>query len=359
MLVGLVAVVVLGLLIVVHEFGHFLVAKRLGVGVLKFSVGFGPKLFGRTVNGTEYALSVIPLGGYVKMVGEDDTDGAGDEVDPRLSFSHQELWKRMAIVTAGPAFNLLFALVAFIAVFAVYGIQVPSEAARIGGVMDGTPAARAGLQLGDLVTRVDGEPITTWKQLSTAIRASGGREVELTLQNDGAVRTVRVQAEERPEKDPLSGEVLGKAYLIGIAPDAEREPVGLGTAVKEGTLTTGFWIKTTFVNLVKLVQGRISREDIGGPIAIIQGAKQQAKAGMEYLLQFMALISINLGVLNLLPIPILDGGHILFFSLEAVLRRPLNVRHREIAQQVGLVLLLCLMAFAFYNDIARMVRNWG
>src|SRR5262249_18268640 len=148
----LAAIVVLGFLIVVHEFGHFIVAKRSGVGVLKFSVGFGPRLFGRTVNGTEYVLSAVPLGGYVKMVGEDPD--STEAVDPRISFSHQNVWKRVAIVTAGPLFNLLFAFVAFSIVLAIYGQRLPSEVAKVGGVMSGMPAAQAGLQVGDVVTAV-------------------------------------------------------------------------------------------------------------------------------------------------------------------------------------------------------------
>src|SRR5260221_8331693 len=168
----LAAVVVLGFLIVVREFGHFIVAKRWGVGVLKFSIGFGPRLFGRTVNGTEYIISAIPLGGYVKMVGEDPD--ATEDVDPRISFSHQNVWKRVAIVVAGPVFNLLFAFVAFSLVLAIYGQRVPSDIAKVGGVMPGMAAAQAGLQLGDVVTAVDGTPIATWDELSKAIRSSGG-----------------------------------------------------------------------------------------------------------------------------------------------------------------------------------------
>src|SRR5215475_14372828 len=151
------AILVLGFLIVVHEFGHFIVAKRSGVGVLKFSVGFGPRLYGRTVNGTEYVVSAVPLGGYVKMVGEDPD--STEAVDPRISFSHQNVWKRVAIVTAGPLFNLLFAFVAFSIVLAVYGQRVPSDVAKVGGVMPDMPAARGGLQVGDVVTAVDGKPI--------------------------------------------------------------------------------------------------------------------------------------------------------------------------------------------------------
>src|SRR5215468_971397 len=352
----LAAFVVLGFLIVVHEFGHFIVAKRSGVGVLKFSVGFGPKIFGRTINGTEYVLSAIPLGGFVKMVGEDPD--STEAVDPRISFSHQPVWKRVAIVLAGPVFNLLFAFVAFSVVLAVYGQRVPSDVAKVGGVMADMPAARAGLQVGDVVTAVDGKPIATWEELSNTIRASSGHPVVMTVQRGDQSLSLTVTPEPKADKN-IFGEVVGEAYVIGIERGFEQVSVGPIEAIGNGAKQTLWWIQTLIMSVVKIVQGRIPAQDIGGPILIIQAAGQQAQIGLESLLLFMAVISINLGILNLLPIPILDGGHLLFFLVEAVMRRPLDMRHREIAQQVGLVILIALMAFAFYNDILRVIRGWG
>jgi regulator of sigma E protease len=350
------AIVVLGFLIVVHEFGHFIVAKRSGVGVLKFSVGFGPKLFGRTVNGTEYVLSAIPLGGYVKMVGEDPD--AAETADPRISFSHQNIWKRVAIVVAGPLFNLLFAFIAFSVVLAVYGQRVPSDVAKVGGVMAGMPAARAGLQIGDVVTAVNGQAVASWDELSNAIRSSGGRPVEVALRRDEQSLTVSLTPEAKPDKN-IFGEVVGEAYVIGIERGFDQVSIGPLEAIGAGARQTAWWIETLVMSVVKILQGKIPAQDIGGPILIVQAAGQQAQIGLESLLLFMAVISINLGILNLLPIPILDGGHLLFFLVEGVMRRPLDMRHREIMQQVGLVILLGLMAFAFYNDILRVVRGWG
>ena len=352
----LAAIVVLGVLIIVHEFGHFIVAKRSGVGVLKFSVGFGPRLFGWVYNGTEYVISAIPLGGYVKMVGEDPE--ATEPVDPRISFSHQRIWKRVAIVLAGPVFNLLFAFVAFAVVLAIYGQRVPSDLAKVGAVMPNMPAAAAGLQSGDVITAVDGTPITTWDELSNAIRGSQGRPVQVTLKRGDETPTLTVTAEAKPDKN-IFGEVIGQAYVIGIERGFDQVAVGPFEAIGAGAKQTLWWIKTLIMSVVKILQGRIPAQDIGGPILIVQAAGQQAQIGLESLLLFMAVISINLGILNLLPIPILDGGHLLFFLVEAVMRRPLDVRHREIMQQVGLVILIGLMAFAFYNDILRVVRGWG
>lgn len=369
-----VAILVLGALIVVHEFGHFIVAKKSGVGVLKFSIGFGPKVFGRTVNGTEYVVSAVPLGGFVKMVGEDPD--SEDPVDPRISFSHQPLWKRAAIVTAGPAFNLLFAFLVFVGVFFTYGARIPSEVAKVGGVLEDKPAGRAeflqcpavpacftgwsesALRPDDVVVRVGDQKVDTWEELATAIRDSGGREVDLQIERDGQFLAVRVTPESELDRS-MFGEEQGQVYRIGIERGLDQEEVGLVGAVTMGAKQTLWWSETVVVGLVKAIQRKISAKDIGGPILIVQAASEQAKNGFESLLHFMAVISINLGILNLLPIPILDGGHLLFITLETVMRRPLDTRHREIAQQVGLVILLCLMAFAFYNDIGRVIRGWG
>jgi regulator of sigma E protease len=349
-------IVALGVLIVVHEFGHFIVAKWAGVGVLKFSVGFGPTLFGRTVGGTEYVVGMIPLGGYVKMVGEDPD--AVEPVDPQVSFSHKSVWKRIAIVSAGPVFNLVFAFLAFTLILLAYGQRVPSDAARVEAVTPDMPAARAGVRSGDLVTAVADNQTATWDELSGAIRASGGAPVVLTVQRGDSVQQLTVIPEAKPEKN-IFGEVVGTAYLIGIERGLDQVAVTPWEAVVGGARQTTWWIQTLVMSVVKIVQGRIPSDDIGGPLLIFQAAGQQARKGLESLLGFMAVISINLGILNLLPIPILDGGHLLFFALEIVMRRPLDLRHREIAQQVGLVVLLGLMGFAFYNDILRVLRGWG
>jgi regulator of sigma E protease len=346
----------IGILIVVHEFGHFIVAKAAGVGVLKFSVGFGPKLLGRRVGDTEYVISAIPFGGFVKMVGEDPD--AEEPVDPRISFSHQPLWKRIAIVIAGPAFNLLFAFLTYSLILLAYGKQVQSEDARVGDVEAGMPAAAAGLQPGDLVTAIDGGPIESWVAMAEKIRGSAGEEIELTLRRGEESVTVRLTPQSAPVTD-LFGEEVDRAYRIGIAPAFDRMPVGPIQCVVLGVQQTYFVAKTLVVGVARMIQLRISSKEIGGPILIVQAAAQQAKAGMEAFASFLAFISINLGVLNLLPIPILDGGHLLFFGIEAVMRRPLDARHRLIAQQVGFAILLCLMLFAVFNDITRNMPDWG
>ena len=220
------------------------------------------------------------------------------------------------------------------------------------------PATQAGLQPGDVVIAVDGGAVTNWEELSAAIRGSGGREVELTVRRGDETLNVPITPEAKPDKT-LFGEVVGTAYVIGdrvrCRPRARRAVSGvLARCGADGVVDPD-----AHLSVVKILQGAIPAEDIGGPILIIQAAGQQAQIGLESLLHFMAVISINLGILNLLPIPILDGGHLLFCGIEFVMRQPLKMRHREIAQQVGLVILLSIMAFAFYNDILRVIRGWG
>ncbi len=352
-----VAVLVLGFLVLFHEMGHFLVAKRIGVGVLKFSVGFGPVVIGRKVGDTEYVVSAIPLGGFVKMVGEDPEEELS-EADRKIAFQEQSLTKRMAIVLAGPSANLLCAFLAFSVAFMVYGARVPSEAAKVGATIEGLPAAAAGLKAGDVVTAVDHTPVDKWDSLSEAIRASGGKPIQLSVEREGQRVQIDVTPQAKDDKN-IYGETLGTAYVIGIERGFDQESVNPVMAIGMGAKQTAWWVSTLLVSLGKMFQGKIPAKDIGGPILIVQAAGQQARLGFENLLHFMAVISVNLGVLNLLPIPVLDGGHLFFFAIEAVLRRPLDIRHREIAQQVGLVLLISLMAFAFYNDIARVIQGWG
>jgi regulator of sigma E protease len=352
----LIAILILGLLIFVHELGHFAVAKWSGVTVLRFSLGFGPRLLAWRRGVTEYAISAIPLGGYVKMLGDDPEDDV-PAVDAAHAFSQQPLSTRFAIVLAGPMMNLVTACVAFSLVFALYGAGTPTEAAKIGGVMENMAAAKAGLRRGDTVLAVDGKPIATWEELSQAVRASGGKSLDMEVRREnGTVEHVATVPEERAEKS-VFGEEIGKAYLIGIERFVEIAPVSLVNAIGLGVYETYFWVKMTLLSVVKIFQGSVSARDLGGPILIVQAAGQQAERGLDYLIRFLGLISVNLGVLNLLPIPVLDGGHLLFFTFEAVRGRPLALRQREMAQQVGLFLLLALMVFVFYNDISRIVAG--
>jgi len=342
------AVIGLGVLIVIHEWGHFLLAKLAGVGVLTFSVGFGPKLWVRKKGDTEYALSAFPLGGYVKMVGEDPEEEV-QQSDIERSFAHQGLLKRIAIVAAGPGFNLLLAVVLFMLVFLFYGVSVLST--YVGGVENGSPAERAGIRKGDRVVSVNGRAVTEWDELSKGIKESQGAPLTLQIQRESQEIVITVQPVQKETRN-IFGEKL-ETWIIGIGSQVSIEKGNAGLAVVKAFQQTYDYAKLTLVALYKMINGEVSPRNIGGPILIAQMAGQQAQEGVGSFLAFIAVLSINLGVLNLLPIPVLDGGHLLFFLIEAVIGRPVAVKYRERAQQVGIVLLMLLMVYAFANDIAR------
>ena len=344
------AVVAFGVLVFLHELGHFLVAKKAGVGVLTFSIGFGPKVLVRRYGETEYCVSAFPLGGYVKMMGEDPRDEVGS-TDLERSFAHRSLASRTAIVAAGPGANFVLAMAVFLFVFMVFG--VPYRTAEIGGVKAGSPAAGAGLQAGDRVVMVGDRPIRSWDQLSAEVRASQGAPMHLGVARGERELSVTLSPT-RGQTQNLLGEVE-ETWLIGIqsagAVEVERRNP-LAAAWLSVSRTVELSLLTLEV-LVKMVVGRVDSSNLGGPVMIVQLAGEQAQRGLANYLFLLALLSINLGVLNLLPIPMLDGGHLLFFLIEAVRGKPLEARQRERAQQMGLVVLLFVMVYAFYNDLAR------
>ncbi|MGE5818795.1 MAG: RIP metalloprotease RseP [Deltaproteobacteria bacterium] len=342
------ALVGLGILIVFHEFGHFLLAKLCRVGVLTFSVGFGPKLWVKKKGETEYALSAFPLGGYVKMVGEDPDEEVA-QADIERSFAHKSLAKRVGIVAAGPGFNLLLAVILLLTVFLFYGVPVLST--QVGGVEPGSPAERAGIRKGDVVVALNGNSVKDWEELSSGIKKSGGNPINLQLRRDKQEITVAVQPTKKEGRN-IFGEKR-EEWMIGISSQMSIQKGSPGLAIVKAFQQTYEYAKITLVALYKMIRGEVSPRNLGGPILIAQMAGQQAQEGVGSFLAFLAVLSINLGVLNLLPIPVLDGGHLLFFLVEAVIGRPVAVKHREMAQQVGVFLLMLLMVYAFYNDIAR------
>jgi regulator of sigma E protease len=343
------AAIALGILIVFHEFGHFIVAKKSGVGVLTFSIGFGPKLFKKKVGETEYAVSAIPFGGYVKMVGED----AGDEVtefDVHKSFSHQSLIKRAMIVAAGPVFNLLLAVGIYTLIYAFIGVAF--QTTRVGGVNPDLPAAKAGMQKGDLVVAINGRAVKRWEDLSKTIRESGGAPLNLRLQRDGQEIEVAVQPQKSEERNILGEKI---EWVLGIQGNGDFvvEKIAPWSAAGLAFVQTRDLSIFTLATLYRMVKGDLSPKNLGGPIMIARVAGQQAREGLTNFFALLAVLSVNLGVLNLLPIPVLDGGHLLFFLIEGILGRPVGEKQRERAQQVGVALLILVMAYAFYNDITR------
>lgn len=376
------AVIVLGVLIFVHELGHFLVAKALGVSIEKFSLGFGPKLIGKKIGETEYLLSAFPLGGYVKMFGEGGyieggevhnapsgekvaagTQAAVPEQQRELndeekarSFAHKPPLARIAIVMAGPVFNLIFAWLIFI-VLSMTG--VPAITTKIGEVLKDKPAAKAGIQKNDIITAINGKKISHWDEVAEEITASKGQPVNLTVKRGDRNEQFTIVPEPRISKNLFGEKVNGFAIGVASAGDIVIEHYNPVQAVAQGSIQTWKVIDLTIMSLVKLAQRVVPLDTIGGPIMIVKMAGQQASAGGSSFLAFMALLSVNLGVLNLLPVPVLDGGHLFFFVWELIFRRPVSQKAREYAQQVGLMLLLGLMLLAFYNDIVRYFVGQG
>ncbi len=345
-------VIVLGILIFVHEFGHFLLAKLMGVGVEKFSLGFGPKIVGKKIGMTEYMISAIPLGGYVKMVGEEPDKEIDDSLIP-LSFSHKGLFKRSLIVLAGPVFNLLLSVVIFFVFFQISGMPIIKP--EVGEIQQGMPAYEAGICQGDFIVSIDGKPVTQWDEMAAMIKQSGGRSLHVEILRENSTVLVKMAPRLVSSKN-LFGERVDK-YAIGITASGAFtiKRLNFFQSAAQGMLQTWRIAKLTVLAVGKIITGTISAKTLGGPIMIARLAGQQAKAGITNLIFFIALLSVNLGIINLLPIPVLDGGHLMFFLIEAVSRRPLNHKMREVAQQIGIFILILLMIFVFYNDIARIL----
>jgi regulator of sigma E protease len=343
-------IVVLGVLIFVHELGHFLLAKMMGVGVEKFSLGFGPKIVGRTIGMTEYRISAIPLGGYVKMVGE-SPDAELDDSLLSLSFSHKGLLKRSLIVLAGPTFNLLLAVLIFFAFFQISGYPIVEP--EVGEVQEGMPAQVAGIRAGDRVIAIDGTPVDRWDEMAELIKKSQGRPLRIQVLRKDETLSVTVAPKIVSTKN-LFGEQVER-YVVGITASGVSTIQRLNPiqALGHGFYQTWQIAKLTVVAVGKIISGTLSAETLGGPIMIAQMAGEQAKAGVVNFIFFMALLSVNLGIINLLPIPVLDGGHLLFFLIEAVIGKPVNIKMRERAQQVGIFVLILLMIFVIYNDIDK------
>ena len=416
--------IALGVLVFVHELGHFLVAKRAGIRVERFSLGYPPKMVGFQWGETEYCISWIPFGGYVKVagmadVGDEETTGAAWE------FPSKSIGVRMAVIAAGPLMNFLFAFLVFVLVYGAYGIdtvdstviapeadsvaetsgllrgdvvlqvdgvdvanahqlldaleqgasqgvtidferdgaarqvRLPAAAdggyglnillpTKVGSTDPGTPAEGVGLQRGDIITAVDGRSVTSWSAMRELISARPAESIQLQWQRDGGLLSAAITPEARTDGDERIG-------VIGIRPyEASSIAVGWGEATKMSALS----VYTSSYLILDFISGIFEDKrykELGGPIRIAKMADDTASMGLKYFLRFLALLSVNLAILNLLPIPVLDGGHLTFLTLEALLRRPPSVRQREIAQQVGLVIILFIMAVVTFNDLNQFV----
>ena len=352
------AVLVLGLLIFIHELGHHLVAKWLKIGVSTFSLGFGRRIWGFQRGETEYRVSLIPLGGYVKLMGEDpearpdDPDAPGEPHDRTKSFHLRPVRHRLAVISAGPLFNVVLAIILSWGLH-LSGIPVPGT--WVGAVLPDTPAQRAGLKTGDHIVAIDGRRIQKWSQLVESVQKSAGEK--LTLKVERGRRSF--EAPIVPTSKSAAGKELGYGRIgISIGPGSHTERFGFLEALGKGFEQNYRIASLTVVTLYSMLTKTIPA-DIGGPIRISVVAAQQAQRGLRYLVMFTILLSVNLAILNLLPIPVLDGGHILFLLIEGLRGKPISLRIRETAMQVGFVLLIGLMIFATYKDSVYYLLGGG
>ncbi len=348
----LTSIIILSFLIFFHELGHFLAARFFGVRVERFSIGFGKIIFSRVVGGTEYALSAIPLGGYVKMKGQDDIDPTKMSPDPD-SYNVKPPWQRILILLAGPFFNFLLA---FFLYYAVALIGANALKPIIGIVQPGSPAAQVGLEKGDKIVSINNEPIRIWEDLNKKISTSYG-PLDMVIDRNGTLIPVTITPKVLETKN-IFGERI-KRKMIGIGPSGDF------TVVQYGAIDglSYAWNKTVeaskliILSVQKLIEGVVPAKEMGGVIAIVQITAEASQHGLVALFALTALISVNLGVLNLLPIPALDGGHIIFTLYEMIFRRPLSEEVMYRLTVGGWILLLSLMAFTIYNDIARIANG--
>ncbi|MCG6552939.1 MAG: RIP metalloprotease RseP [Candidatus Magnetominusculus sp. LBB02] len=347
------AVLLLGVLIFVHELGHFIFAKAVGIKVTKFSLGMGPKLISRKYGDTEYALSALLIGGYVRMHGDEMTSDsdAGEIEEKDRAFFAQPVYKRAIVVCAGSLFNIFFAVLLFTIIFLT---GVPRYLSVVGEVGKDSPALAAGLTKGDEITQIGSTHIHYWDEMTEIIHESPGKPLNFTVKGaDGQSRTLNITPQSKTVKN-LFGEETHMG-LIGISPsgDSNKVTYGVFDSIIMGFKKTWEVVVLLLLSIVKLFQQVIPANTIGGPIMIFQMAAKQSAGGFLSFIMFMAVISINLGVFNLFPIPILDGGHMVYLAIEALRKKPLSEQAIAMSQKVGLALLLMLMAFAMYNDVVR------
>lgn len=347
-------IVMLAALIFVHELGHFLVAKAVGIKVLKFSLGFPPNIIKRKWGETDYILGAIPLGGYVKLLGEDaDNDEEITPEEQARAYPNKPVLHRMAVIAAGPLSNYIMAVVLLIV---GYMVGMPVLLAEVGKVLPNTPAAAAGLKQGDRILAIDGQPAWRFEDMRSIVEKHPEQRLMLTVKRDGTEIELPITPALSEQKG-IFGEEVGR---IGVAPSGKSARLGIAESVSEGIRTAGRLTEAIGTTLIMLVKRQLSVDSLGGPLIIVQASGESLKQGPFNFLLFLSYISINLAIINLLPIPILDGGHLLFLSIEAITGKPVTGKAREMAVQAGVLLILFLMILVFYNDIHRIVtKGWN
>jgi regulator of sigma E protease len=352
---------VLSLVVFFHELGHFLVARWCGVRVLVFSIGFGPELFGfNDRTGTRWKISAIPLGGYVKFLGDENAASVPDTAaaaamspeDRAQSFFHKPVGARAAVVVAGPLANFVLAIVILAGVALIAGERTVTPSPRIDEVVDGSAASKAGFQVGDVVRSIDGQEVHTFADMQAIVSRSANHALHIVVDRNGGLVTL----EATPTEDQGRA-VLGIKHSKVTKDEIKTETVGPFEAVRYGVEQTWMIISGTLSGIAGILTFKESASQLGGPIMIAVLSHQVAAEGFVELLKLAALLSTSIGLLNLFPIPLLDGGHLLFYAIETIRGRPLSERAQEVGFRIGLAIVVVLMVFATKNDIVKYVIN--
>lgn len=360
MLTILAAVFVFGVLVTVHEFGHFITAKMTGMRVDEFAIGFGPKIYQCKDGETVYTLRAIPLGGFNRIAGmdpddfsEDDADGDADEEferskplkadDPR-GFNNKPIPARMLVILAGALMNFFLPIILFTAIFCIKGVDMPLNEPVIGKTVDFMAADNAGLKAGDRILTINGKAVKEWADIQQLLKDNGLNEAAVLVEREGAQKLYKMQPQ------------FNKDYnkpMIGISPKIEHKDIGPVDAIVNAFTYEKFVMTTMVTGLYQLVMGNNSSADLSGPIGVAKMAGEVAQVGILPLLNFTAFLSINLGIINLLPLPALDGGHFILLLLESVRRKPLGANAMQRIQMTGIVMILLLTLFSTFKDLTR------
>lgn len=358
-------ILVLSLLVFVHEMGHYLVGRWCGIRSTAFSIGFGPELIGFTDSrGTRWKISAVPLGGYVKFFGDEDVASkpdndslAGLTLEERSqTLGGAKLWKRAATVAAGPIANFLLAILIFAALFAIYGRMISDPI--VSEVRENSAAQVAGVLPGDRLVAIDGENVRTFEDVRRYVAVRPATPITVTVERDGQQLDLGMVPTRTETTDQFGNKMeLG---IIGIVTDQTRGnfrhiSFSPGEALVEGVRETGHVVTGTFAYIGNLVTGRMNADQLGGPVRVAQASGQMASLGFAAVIQLAALLSVSIGLLNLMPVPVLDGGHLVFYAIEAVRGKPLGSGAQEVAFRIGLAMIFSLMVFATWNDISSLI----
>lgn len=354
MLVNIIAIIiVLGFLIFFHELGHFIAAKLVGIRVERFSLGFPPRMIGKKIGETDYCISWIPFGGYVKMSGmiDESLDRKAIKGEP-WEFQSKSTPQKIFVITSGVVMNFIVAFIIFSIIIYMMGIGEVVESTVVYNIIPGYPAEKIGIQAGDRIVSVNGIEVNKWSDMTEIIHNKPNQEILVEWKRNGEIFSSYIQTVS--SKVPYRG-TIKEIGMIGISPEVKVRTAGIFESIAQGGINTYFWSRLTLVSIKMLILGQESLKSIGGPILIAKLAGDSARTGVSHLFNLIAIISINLGFLNILPVPALDGGHLVFIIFEGLRRKPLSVKTKVIIQQVGLAIIIALMILVIYNDILRVM----